>query len=60
MVSAFQVAASAFGYGNPPRSLYDDQLNIGFLRWVRSHRGLYGGVYFDVLSCILYDGAVCI
>jgi hypothetical protein len=56
----FQIAVPAFGYGDLPGSPYDDQSSTGFLRWVGSHTGLYRGVYFDVLSCILYGGAVCI
>jgi hypothetical protein len=38
----FQIAVSACGYGDPPGSLYDDQLSIGFLRWGRIHTGRYG------------------
>jgi hypothetical protein len=55
----FQIAVSAFGYGDAPGSLCDDQLSIVFFDVYEVIRIIWR-VYLDVLICILHDGAVCI
>jgi hypothetical protein len=57
---AFQIAVSAFGCGDPPGSLCDDQLRIvSSSMGAKSYR-IIGVFIFGFWICILYYGARCI